>query len=55
MDVWSVYPKGPVSQSVGETTIPTLVGEALHVEKSASASGIIYWNGKKYLWYQQGD
>jgi len=55
MDVWSVYPEGPVGQGVGETSIPTLVGEALLVEKSESASGIIYWNGKKYQWYQQGD
>jgi len=55
MDIWSIYPKGPVHRGVGETTIPVLKGDALLVEKSESASAIIYWNGKKYCWYQQGD
>jgi hypothetical protein len=55
LDVWSVYPRGPVSQGAGEPDVPRLLGEALHVEKSGSASGLIYWNGQQYLWYQQGD
>lgn len=29
--------------------------DALVVGKSESASGTIYWNGKKYKWQQQGD
>lgn len=55
MDVWQVYPKGPVEQGVEEADPPTLRGEALWVEKSESASAIIYWDGKKYAWYHQGD
>jgi hypothetical protein len=55
MDVWHVYPKGPVHRGAGEKTIPTLLGEALLVERSESASGLIYWNGTRYMWYQQGD
>lgn len=55
MDVWSVYPKGRVYRGVGEKTAPRLLGEALLVQKSESASGLIYWNGQKYVWYQQGD
>jgi hypothetical protein len=55
MDYWQVYPKGPVKRGVGERTVPLLVGEALLVGKSEAASGLIYWNGRKYVWYQQGD
>lgn len=55
MDMWSVYKKQPVGQGVGEGNPPTLRSEALYVGKSEAASAIIYWNGKDYTWYQQGD
>lgn len=55
MNIWSVYPKSAVSFGVGETSIPSLKGEALHLVKLGSASGIVYWTGQKYVWYQQGD
>jgi hypothetical protein len=55
MDAWQVWPKMPVGQGVEEGPPPKLRGEALYVEKTESASAIIYWNGQKYLWYQQGD
>jgi hypothetical protein len=32
-----------------------LKGEAILVVKLESSSGLIYWDGKKYQWYQQGD
>lgn len=55
MDVWSVYPRGPVERVAGEAAPPALRGDALLVEKSESASALIYWNGKAFLWRQQGD
>ena len=55
MDYWYVYPKGVVHRGVGERTVPHLIGEALLVGRSEAASGLFYWNGKRYLWYQQGD
>jgi hypothetical protein len=55
MDAWQIYDKGKVHLGVGETTIPILKGDALDVIKTESANGLIYWNGKKYLWYQQSD
>ena len=55
MDVWQVFPKGRVSRGAGEKSVPTLKGEALSVQKSESASALIYWNGGRYVWYQQGD
>jgi hypothetical protein len=55
MNVWTVYEKQAVSQGVGEGKPPNIKGEAILVEKSESASALIYWTGKSYVWYQQGD
>lgn len=55
MDAWYAYPKGPVKPGVTKAKPPVLRGDALHVEKTEAASAIIYWDGSKYQWYQQGD
>ena len=55
MDYWQVYPKDRVALGSGETTVPRFRGEALLVGKSEAASALIYWNGKRYVWLQQGD
>jgi len=54
MDVWFVYPKSKV-HSPEETAPLQLLGEGLFVEKGESASGLIYWDGKSYKWYQMSD
>jgi len=41
MDVWSVRHAGKVDR--------------LYVAKSESASAVIYWDGSKYRWQQEGD
>ena len=55
LDWWYVHPKGLVERGVGERRALRLRSEALHVGASESASGLIYWNGTSYRWYQQGD
>jgi len=55
MDNWQVYPKGRVARWTDEPSLPRLQGEALLVGKSEAASGLIYWDGKRYVWFQQGD
>ena len=55
MDNWQVYPKGRLAQRTGETSVPRFHGEALLVGKSEAASGLIYWDVKRYVWFQQGD
>lgn len=55
MDIWNVTPKATAAKKVGKATAALLKGDALHVEKSESASALIYWNGKEYVWRQQGD
>ena len=52
MDSWEIYSK---DRMASETSIPTLRGDALLVGKSEAASALIYWNGKRYVWLQQGD
>jgi hypothetical protein len=55
-DGWQVYGKRTVSQGVGEgRKPPRLIGEAILIEKSESASGLLYWDGNQFRWYQQGD
>lgn len=55
MDVWFVYTETHVNQGPGETKSITLSQEAIWVEKSESASALIYWDGSQFKWYQQGD
>ena len=56
IDAWLVYEKGRVAQGAGEVgSPPILKGDTLLLIKTESASGLIYWTGKHYAWYQQGD
>lgn len=55
LNVWFVFGKKDVDQGVTEDHTITLIGEAIHAEKAEAAAGLIYWNGKGYLFYQQGD
>jgi hypothetical protein len=54
-DAWHVYRKGPVHKGVEAGPPPALRGEALLLEWSESASALVYWDGKMFRWYQQGD
>jgi hypothetical protein len=55
MDAWQVYSKKRAAHAAGETSVSHLRGDALLVEKSEAASAFIYWNGKRFVWSQQGD
>ena len=55
MDSWQVYSKERARHAAGETGISHLRGDALLVSKSEAASALIYWNGRRYVWLQQGD
>ena len=55
MDAWHVYDKKEIEQGVTGQKPPKLIGEAIYAFKLESSSGIIYWDGKEYKWYQQGD
>jgi len=55
MDSWQVYSKTRAAHAEAESGVPRLRGDALLLEKSEAASALIYWNGKRYVWSQQGD
>lgn len=55
MDAWHAYPRTAVHQGAEEGPPPKLKGDALMVIKTESASALVYWTGKAYVWYQQGD
>jgi len=52
MDSWETYAKG---RTANGTRVPKLRGDALLVSHSEAASALIYWNGRRYVWLQQGD
>jgi hypothetical protein len=52
MDSWEIYSKNSASNGA---SVRKLHGDALLVSKSEAASALIYWNGKRYVWFQQGD
>jgi hypothetical protein len=52
---WRIHSKNQrVARGVGQGRPPVLTGDALVLEWE-SASAIVYWNGKRFVWYQQGD
>ena len=55
IDYWYVYDRGPVRRGVGERGIPRLSGDAVLIGAAESSSALLYWNGRRYVWYQQGD
>jgi hypothetical protein len=54
LDVWQVYRKNVIKSGGEVPSIISLQSVALWVENSDSFSAIIYWDGKKYVWFQQG-
>ena len=55
LNVWQVFERAPVERGVESGPPPHLRGDAILAGKSESASGLIYWNGRRFVWYQQGD
>jgi hypothetical protein len=55
MDNWQIYTKDAGANAAGAQSLPHLRGDALFVSKSEAGSALIYWNGKRYVWHQQGD
>src|SRR5262249_3294922 len=52
---WRVHPRHRhVARGFDAERPPALAGDALLLEWE-SASGLVHWNGKRFVWYQQGD
>lgn len=55
-NAWQVHAKTKgVERGVDEGKPPVLLGDAILIEWEESASALVYWNGKQFVWYQQGD
>jgi hypothetical protein len=54
-DAWQVYGRRAALRGASEGKPPKLIGEAILIEKTESASGLLYWDGRQFRWYQQGD
>jgi hypothetical protein len=56
LDDWYVHDR-KIKIEVGITggKPPKLKGDALYIAKQESSSAIVYWNGKKFTSYWQGD
>jgi hypothetical protein len=55
MDAWHTYARGRVERGADERAPPSLLGDAILVIKTEASSGLVYWTGSEYAWYQQGD
>jgi hypothetical protein len=54
-DSWQIYSEDRGAKGASETGVPRLRGDAFFVSKSEAARALIYRNGKRYVWLQQGD
>ena len=55
MDAWVVERKHKLEPNDWDKSIGQMVGEGIDVEKSESASALVYWDGKQYRWFQTSD
>jgi hypothetical protein len=55
LNTWTVYGKRAIERGVESGSPPHLIGEAILAGEREGASGLIYWNRKSFVWYQQGD
>jgi len=52
---WQLHRKNKrIARGMGAGRPPVLLGDAFLLEWEGG-SGIVYWNGKRFVWYQQGD
>ena len=55
MDEWHIQPKQKVILESGSKIAANMRGDGIVVEKSESASGLVFWDGTHWLWRQMGD
>jgi hypothetical protein len=57
MDAWQVHARIKLAQNELNVagTISQMTGEGLLVEKTEAASALVYWDGRRFRWYQLSD
>ena len=50
---WRPYPKNEASGEVEKKVlVPILKADAIHIEKKKRRRGLLYWDGRKYVWHK---
>ncbi len=50
---WRTYPKNEASgEEDRRVLVPVLRGDAIHIEKRGKKRGLLYWDGRKYVWHK---
>lgn len=54
MNIWELH-KGQIEKSAikGAAKPPSVKGDSLKLSEEFASSGILYWDGKQFKWYQQ--
>lgn len=58
MDIWRVFREPRIEVLDMQNPVDGYIqlnSPGIFVAKSESASGVVYWNGKAYIWVQTGD
>jgi hypothetical protein len=55
MDAWHVESRHTAGRDLGRNVGSKMMGDAIVVEKTESASALIFWDGHGYKWQQMGD
>lgn len=51
-DFWRAYPKNEASGEPDRSVlVPILKADAIHFEKRGKKRGLLFWNGRKYVWH----
>jgi len=48
---WKLFRRAKIPKGLNPVQPPVLKGDALLIERKDGTSGIIYWNGESYAWY----
>ena len=50
---WRTYPRNEASGDIERRVlVPILKADAIHLEKRGKKRGLLFWNGRKYVWHQ---
>ena len=55
MDAWHVESRHTTGPDLGRGLQSKMMGDGIVVEKTESASALIFWDGRSYKWRQMGD
>jgi len=50
---WRTYPRDAAAGEVeSKVLVPILKADAIHIEQKGKRRGLLYWDGRKYMWHR---